>query len=129
MAAATYLDWRERARCSRRSGIYRYRGYTLTGDGEAERLITVDVSPVLFRCSACPPLLGRTFTDDEERPGNESRKVVLSHGAWVRRFGQDPNVIWQDDDAGRRDAQDRRRDAARLSVSRRTIPTSSCGRR
>ena len=93
VAAATYLDWRERARTFTNLGLSRYRGYTLTGAGEPERLVTVDVSPVLFRVLGVPPLLGRTFTDEEERPGTDSRKVVLSHGAWVRRFGQDPNVL------------------------------------
>ena len=93
VAAATYLDWRARARAFASIGIFRYRGYTLTGTGEPERLITVDVSPVLFRVLNVPPLLGRTFTDAEENPGTDSRKVVLSHGAWVRRFGRDPNVL------------------------------------
>jgi putative ABC transport system permease protein len=93
VAAATYLDWRARSRTFSSMGIFRYRGYTLTGAGEAERLVTVDVSPVLFRVLNVPPLLGRTFTDAEEHPGTDSRKVVLSHGAWVRRFGRDPNVL------------------------------------
>ena len=93
VAAATYLDWRARSRTFASIGIFRYRGYTLTGTGEAERLITVDVSPVLFRVLNVPPLLGRTFTDAEEHPGTDSRKLVLSHGAWIRRFGGDPNVL------------------------------------
>ena len=32
------------------------------------------------------PILGRTFTADEDRPGND-RVVVLSHRLWTRRFG------------------------------------------
>ena len=97
-------------------GIYRYRGYTLTGAGEPERLVTVDVSPVLFRVLAVTPQLGRTFTDAEENPGDDSRKVVLSYGAWVRRFGQDPQVVGKTLIAGRRAAHDCRGDAARLPV-------------
>ncbi|MGH9173205.1 MAG: ABC transporter permease, partial [Vicinamibacterales bacterium] len=93
VAAATYLDWRDRTRSFTSIGLSRYRGYTLTGAGEPERLVTVDVSPVLFRVLGVAPLLGRTFTDEEEHPGTDSRKAVLSHGAWVRRFGQDPNVL------------------------------------
>ena len=93
VSAATYLDWRQRSRMFKEMGIYRYRGYTLTGTGEPERLVTVDVSPVLFRVLAVTPQLGRTFTDAEENPGDDSRKVVLSYGTWVRRFGQDPQVV------------------------------------
>jgi len=93
VSAATYLDWRQRSRIFKEMGIYRYRGYTLTGTGEPERLVTVDVSPLLFRVLAVTPQLGRTFTDAEENPGDDARKVVLSYGTWVRRFGQDPNVV------------------------------------
>jgi putative ABC transport system permease protein len=34
------------------------------------------------------PLVGRVFTADEDRPGND-RVVVLSHRFWTRRFGGD----------------------------------------
>ena len=94
VAAATYLDWRERTKLFSSIGLYRYHGYTLTGTGEPERLITVDVSPALFKVLGVPTVLGRTFTDEEERPGEQSRKVVLSHRAWVQRFGRDPRIRW-----------------------------------
>jgi predicted permease len=93
VAAATYLDWRDRTRLFESIGIYRYRGYTLTGSNEPVRLITVDVSPKLFTLLGVPTVLGRTFTEDEERPGEQSRKVVLSHRSWVQRFGRDQGVI------------------------------------
>jgi putative ABC transport system permease protein len=93
VATATYLDWRTRSQTFSDIGLFRYRGYTLTGAGEAQRLVTVDVTPVTFRLLGVAPLAGRTFTDDEEQPGNDSRKVVLSHGAWLRRFGGDPTVL------------------------------------
>jgi putative ABC transport system permease protein len=90
---ANYVDWRERSNMFDAIGLYRYRGYTLTGAGDPERLITVDTSPALFRLLGIPPLMGRTFSDEEERPSSDVRKVILSHGAWVRRFGGDPNVL------------------------------------
>jgi len=93
VATATYLDWRTRSQTFSDIGLFRYRGYTLTGAGEAERLVTVDVTPVTFRVLGIGPLAGRTFTDAEEDPGNDSRKVVLSYGAWQRRFGGDPTVL------------------------------------
>lgn len=92
VSAATYIDWRERTRTFAGIGISRYRGFTLTRDGQAERVSSVDVSPALFRLLGVAPLVGRTFTDDDERPGNQ-RQLILSHGAWVRRFGADPNVV------------------------------------
>jgi putative ABC transport system permease protein len=92
VSAATYLDWRQRSHAFERIGIYRYRGFTLTREGEAERVSSVDVSPALFRLLGVPALLGRTFEDAEERPAN-NRPLILSHGAWMRRFGGDPDVL------------------------------------
>lgn len=94
VSGATYLDWRERTRTLSGIGAYRYRGFTLTGPEGAERVTSVDVSPALFRVLGVPPLVGRTFTDEEERPGGE-RFAVLSHGAWLRRFGGNRGVIGQ----------------------------------
>ena len=94
VSAATYIDWRDRTRAFERIGIYRYRGFTLTRGDDAERVSSVDVSPALFQLLGVAPLVGRTFSDEDERPGSE-RQVLLSHGAWTRRFGQDPRVVSQ----------------------------------
>jgi putative ABC transport system permease protein len=96
VAGATYLDWRERSKSFAGIGAYRYRGFTLTGTGAdagaPERLSSVDVSPALFTALGVPAAIGRTFTADEERPGHE-RLAVISHGAWIRRFGGDRGVV------------------------------------
>jgi putative ABC transport system permease protein len=96
VSGATYLDWRARSRAFAGIGAYRYRGFTLTGSGTgsgaAERIASVDVSPALFNVLGMPTLIGRAFTAEEEQPGHE-HLAVLSHGAWLRRFGGDRNVI------------------------------------
>ncbi len=92
VSGATYLDWRQRTQRFESIGIFRYRGFTLTREGEADRVSSVDVSPALFRLLGVPAIVGRIFTDDEERPAN-GRPVILSHGAWMRRFGGDPAVL------------------------------------
>ena len=98
VSGATYLDWRDRSKTFTGIGAYRYRGFTLTGTGAdndaPERITTVDVSPALFTVLGVPAAMGRTFTAEEERPGHE-RLAVISHGAWLRRFGGDRNVIGQ----------------------------------
>jgi hypothetical protein len=38
------------------------------------------------------PAIGRTFTADEDRPGND-RVIVLSHRLWLRRFGANASVV------------------------------------
>ena len=92
VSAATYLDWRQRTRAFESIGIFRYRGFTLTREGEADRVSSVEVSPVLFRLLGVRPILGRIFSDDEEHPAG-GRPLILSHGAWMRRFGGDPGVL------------------------------------
>lgn len=92
VSAATYIDWRERTRAFEGIGLFRYRGFTLTADNQAERITSVDVSPALLRLLSVRPVVGQIFTDADERPGQE-RQVVLSYAAWQRRFGGDPSVI------------------------------------
>ena len=92
VSAATYLDWRHRSRTFARIGIYRYRGFTLTIQGEALRLSSVDVSPALLQLLGVSPLVGTAFTDEDEQPGRE-RQALLSYATWQRRFGGDPAVV------------------------------------
>ncbi len=91
-SSATYLDWRTQSTTFESLAIWRYKGFTLKTDSDAERLTTVDVSPALFTVLAATPAIGRVFTPEEEHPG-APRTVVLSHAAWSRRFGQDPSVL------------------------------------
>src|SRR5678815_1272550 len=41
------------------------------------------------------PMLGRTFTADEDRPGSD-RVVVLSHRLWTRRLGASAAIVGRD---------------------------------
>ena len=50
------------------------------------------VSPSMFPLLRATPHLGRFFTEEEARVGAD-RVAVLSHGAWTRRFGSDPNIV------------------------------------
>jgi putative ABC transport system permease protein len=66
--------------------------FNLTGQGEPERLNAARVSANLFPLLRVSPLLGRTFSEDEDEVGHEL-VAVLSYGLWVRRFGADPSVV------------------------------------
>ena len=50
------------------------------------------VSPAMFPLLRATPHLGRLFTEGEARAGAD-RVVLLSHGAWIRRFGSDPDIV------------------------------------
>jgi len=64
----------------------------VTGDGEPERLPAGSVTANLFQVLGAAPLIGRTFTAQEDVP-NGPRVVILGYGLWQRRYGGDPNVI------------------------------------
>jgi len=52
-------------------------------------------SPVtanLFPLLGVSPILGRTFSDAEDRPGGP-RVVLIGYGLWQRRFGGDAAII------------------------------------
>src|SRR5258708_5613494 len=49
----------------------------------------VRVSADFFRVLGAKPAVGRTFLDDEDRPGG-SAVAVISHALWQNRFGSDP---------------------------------------
>ena len=91
-SAATFVDWRERSDAFESMAAYRYRGYTLTLDDVPQRIASVEASPALFALLGVNPMLGRSFTPEEEARGNE-RLVILSNGAWQNRFGADPSVL------------------------------------
>jgi putative ABC transport system permease protein len=65
---------------------------TLTGQGTPERIRVSRTTLSLASVLRVTPAMGRWFNEIEAAPG-ASPVAVLSHGFWVRRFGQDPNVI------------------------------------
>jgi putative ABC transport system permease protein len=92
VAYPNYLDWREQNGVFDNIGVYRRVGVNLTGNGEAERLSGGEVSAEVFNALRAKPVLGRTFLEEEDRPG-ANPVVVLGYGLWQRRFGRSENVI------------------------------------
>ena len=64
---------------------------TLTGQGSPERIRVSRSTWSLASVLRVAPAIGRWFNETEA--ARVSSVAVLSHGFWVRRFGQDPNVI------------------------------------
>jgi putative ABC transport system permease protein len=89
-----FIDWRNQNQVFEKLGVYNRSSYNLTGVGEAERIITGQVSADLFAALRANPALGRLFTNDEDKPG-ASPVVVLSYPLWQRRFGGQAGILNQ----------------------------------
>ncbi|MGH7573834.1 MAG: ABC transporter permease [Longimicrobiales bacterium] len=87
-----YLELKERARSYDAIGAHRT-GTISLGGGESPMRVTAAIATIdLFRALGVNPLLGRTFTEEEDI-ANGPAAVVLGEGLWRRAFGGDPGVI------------------------------------
>jgi len=87
-----FLSWREQTQTFKELGALAVSNYTLTGSGEPEQLTGNRISPALTRVLGISPLVGRAFTDDEEKLG-AAPVAMIGEGLWKRRFGADPGII------------------------------------
>jgi predicted permease len=67
-------------------------GLDLTGYGEPELIPYYIFSRSMFHVLGVEPMLGRIFSEAEDKPGAPP-VVVLSHKLWQRRFNSDPNIL------------------------------------
>jgi len=65
--------------------------FTLTRGEYPERILGTRVTANTITMTQTEAILGRTFREDEDRPGGP-RVVVLSYELWQRRFSGDRNV-------------------------------------
>jgi len=87
-----FLSWREETRTFEELAAIGFSTFTLTGSGEPEQFTGNRISPALTHVLGIAPILGRSFTLDEEKP-SAPQVAMLGEGIWKRRFGADPAVI------------------------------------
>ena len=97
----TMIAWRDRSRTL--EGFAGTRSWTPTlvigpsaqfGAGEGERIQAVRVSWNYFDLLGVRPLLGRTFTpDDDDRSNDWPPYAIVSESLWRRRLGADPAIV------------------------------------
>ena len=88
-----FLDWRGQNHVFEDiSAFGTGSSFSLTGAGEPERLRGASVSQGTFELLRVAPVLGRTFTQEEDHPKQDA-VVILGNGLWQRRFGSDSQII------------------------------------
>jgi putative ABC transport system permease protein len=101
-----FLDWRAQNKSFEDIGCYTTGGFAIGAgasstrpgvgplNAEPELLQGAFVSEGTFEVLGVAPILGRTFTAEEDQPDHDL-VVILGYSLWQRRFGGDPNVLGQ----------------------------------
>ncbi len=91
-----YVAWKEQSRSFENLGAADVdaRDFGVAENGVApERLIGEGFTPAVFQVLGVQPLLGRTFSDDEDAIGAPAKVLLISQRLWQRRFARDPNIV------------------------------------
>jgi putative ABC transport system permease protein len=92
LSAANYYDWKRDATSFEKMALYRFRFFTMTGNGEARAITAGAVEPDFFDVVRARPILGRAFLPEEDSPAR-GHVVILGNGFWKSRFGGEPSAI------------------------------------
>jgi predicted permease len=92
LSPPNYRDWKAAARSFESMGAYTDYAMTMTGRGEPRRLPVAFVSAALLPTLRVAPIVGRSFSEDDDRAGAPGT-VILSYRLWQTEFGGDPGVV------------------------------------
>jgi len=94
MAPSNYFIYREQNQTFQDIGVYQRDAVSITGLAEPERLDALDVTDGILPLLAIPPMLGRSFTRQDDSPGAPDT-VMLTYGFWKKKFAGSTSVIGQ----------------------------------
>jgi putative ABC transport system permease protein len=94
VSAANFIDWQQQNDVFDKMAIYTGSSLNLTGREQPEALRGAAVSADFFSTLQVQPMLGRTFTPDQDQQGH-NHAVILSYGLWKTRFAANPNIAGQ----------------------------------
>ncbi len=87
----TYKDVRDQAQKLENVALFSFDVGVVQGKEGSQSVVTPGVTPNVFKLLGATPLVGRTFTEDEGKPGGP-QVVLLSEGLWRQAFNADPKV-------------------------------------
>ena len=92
MSVGIYVDAATGTQAFEGLAAERFSNVNLSDGITPERVLAGYVTANFFGVVGAAPAIGRTFTSEEDQPGND-RVIVLSHRLWVRRFGASAAVV------------------------------------
>jgi predicted permease len=90
-APGNYAEWRRQNHVFSDMAAARNRTASVTGGGPPEQLYGQRVTPNFFEVLGARPMLGREFTEDEDRTG--AQVAVISYGLWQRRYPDEQSIV------------------------------------
>jgi len=90
-APANYYSWKELNRAFTDVAATRGVSANLTNDGQPEQIVGRGVTSNFFTVVGIAPMLGRTFTEDEDKTG--AQVTLISYGLWQRRYSASPTIV------------------------------------
>src|ERR1700741_73729 len=87
-----FLDWQRQNTSFSAMAAYRQEDYSLTGNGETERVRVGMISHNFFDILGIHPVAGRLFTAEEDRLGT-TKVALIGAGLWERKFGASPDIL------------------------------------
>jgi len=91
-STASFLDYQKQNTSFEQTAGWASWAFNLTGDGEPALIDGARVSWNFFDALGAKPLLGRTFTRNEDQAGT-GHVAILAEGLWQSRYGGDANAI------------------------------------
>ncbi|HXD34165.1 MAG TPA: ABC transporter permease [Pyrinomonadaceae bacterium] len=88
-----YVRYRDRVTEFAGLAAYAQRPLSLVINGQSERVYGEFVSGNYFEVLKANPVLGRSFSAEEDRSIGTRPVVVISHNLWRRSFNSDPSAI------------------------------------
>jgi predicted permease len=92
MSPSDYFIYREQNKTLQDIGLYTGDSVSVTGIAEPEQVRALRVTDGTLPLLGIPPLIGRTFTKQDDSPG-APETVMLTYGYWRRKFGGDASAV------------------------------------
>jgi putative ABC transport system permease protein len=87
-----FVDWQAQNQVFEQMAAFQAQRVNITGGDQPKSLPAGWVSCAFFPLLGAKPILGRTFSDQDEKPGAPPA-VVLSYGFWRNELKGDPTVL------------------------------------
>jgi len=92
VSAANFVDWKAESRSFDGLAMYNFTHATMTGGNQPQVVRITRVTDGFFGVFRMQPMLGKTFTADEDQTGR-GHVLILSNSFWKSQFGGDAGIV------------------------------------